>query len=355
MELTAPPLSLHAHAFAALKHLTHEQFVSGEAIAQRLGISRATVWQAMRQLEELGLELYKVRRQGYRLARPYDALDAQAIARALGPLASGYEVSTVNACGSTNSDILTLAALPANVSRVLATELQTAGRGRRGRAWVSGLGNALTFSVLRNFDTGLAALSGLSLAMGLAVAQALEELGAQGVKLKWPNDVLLQSGDAFSKLGGILIELSGDALGPTRAVIGIGLNIRLPDAAREQIGQPAAHAPAQSPADLAQASLQVSRNRLLAGILRHLHAVLATFEREGFGALRGAWNAHHAYQGSEVVMINEGRIEKSGVVEGVDANGALRLTTSKGLETVVSGELSLRPAARNQPATGKPA
>jgi BirA family biotin operon repressor/biotin-[acetyl-CoA-carboxylase] ligase len=345
MELKAPPISLHTQTFAALKHLTHEQFVSGEAIAQQLGISRATVWQAMRQLEELGLELHKVRRQGYRLARPFDALDAQAIARALGPLAPGYEITTVNACGSTNSEILSLAALPAGLSRVLATELQTAGRGRRGRAWVSGLGNALTFSVLRNLDVGLAALSGLSLAVGLAVTQALEELGAQGVKVKWPNDVLLQTTEGHAKLGGILIELSGDALGPTRAVIGIGLNMRLPEAAREQIGQPAAHATAQLPADLAQAGLQVSRNRLLASILRHLDAVLATFEREGFAALRGAWNARHAYQGSEVVMVNEGRVEKSGVVEGVDASGALRLSTAKGFETVVSGELSLRPAA----------
>lgn len=349
MELTAAPQPLHAHAFAALKHLTHEHFVSGEAIAQSLGISRATVWQAMRQLEELGLELHKVRRQGYRLARPFDALDAQAVARALGPLACRYEVSTLAACGSTNSHILTLPALPANGSRVLATELQTAGRGRRGRAWVSGLGNALTFSVLRHFDVGLAALSGLSLAVGLAVAQALEELGAQGVKLKWPNDVLLQTGDAYAKLGGILIELSGDALGPTRAVIGIGLNMRLPAAAREQIGQSAAHAPAQPAADLAQAGLQVSRNRVLAGILRHLDTVLASFEREGFGALRGAWNARHAYQGSEVVLVNEGRVEKSGVIEGVDASGALRLATAKGLETVVSGELSLRPVTQARP------
>jgi len=346
MELASPSSppspAPQAHAFAALKHLTHEQFVSGEAIARALGVSRATIWQAMRQLEALGLELHKVRRQGYRLARPFDALDAESVRRALGPAAALFQIITANACGSTNSEILNLPPAPAKVAQVLAAELQTQGRGRRGRAWVSGLGNSLTFSVLRHFDGGLAALSGLSLAVGLAVAQALEELGAQGVKLKWPNDVLLAQESAYAKLGGILVELSGDALGPTRAVIGIGLNMRLPDAAREHLKQPGA----QPVADLAQAGLQVARNRLLAGILRHLHAALETFEREGFAALRGAWNRRHAYQGAEVVMINDGRVEKAGVVEGVDGSGALRLATAKGIDTVVSGELSLRPAGQ---------
>ena len=344
MELAAPSASpLRAHAFAALKHLTHEQFVSGEAIARALGVSRATIWQAVRLLENLGLELHKVRRQGYRLARPFDALDTDAVLRALGPAAPGYRIAIADACGSTNSDILALPAAPAGVAQVLAAELQTGGRGRRGRPWLSGLGNSLTFSVSRQFDGGLAALSGLSLAVGLAVAQALEELGAQNVALKWPNDVLLASpgGQAHAKLGDILIELSGDALGPTRAVIGIGLNMRLPDQARAQLDQPGA----QAVADLAQAGLQVARNRLLAVILRHLQSVLAQFERDGFEALRGAWNARHAYQGAAVRMLHEGRVEKTGTVEGVDATGALRLVTDKGVETVVSGEMSLRPAA----------
>jgi len=351
----APTPALHAHTFAVLRHLTHEQFVSGEAIAQALGLSRATVWQAIRQLEALGLEIHKLRRQGYRLARPYDALDSGAIVRALGTAAAHYRVATIDACPSTNTEILKLADTGpgpgpdpgAGAAQALATELQTAGRGRRGRAWISGLNTSLTFSVLRQFDGGLAALSGLSLAVGLAVAQALEELGAQGVLLKWPNDILLKRADGYAKLGGILVELAGDALGPTRAVIGIGLNVRLPAGAREPPPSPAglpASAAGLPIADLSDAGLTVARNRLLAALLRHLHAVLEVFAREGFAALRGAWNARHAYQGSEVLMINEGRLEKSGLVQGVDAGGALRLVTPRGIETVVSGELSLRPA-----------
>ena len=332
---------MHAHVFTTLKHLSHAGFTSGAAIGAALGVSRATVWQAVRQLEELGVEVYKVRRQGYRLARPYDALDAAAVTRALGAAAAAYAVATVDTCASTNTAILAADELPAPAARVLATELQTAGRGRRGRGWVSGLGTSLTFSVLRNFGGGMATLSGLSLAVGLAVARALEELGAQGVRLKWPNDLLLAlpaapgpSGD-HAKLGGILIELAGDALGPTRAVIGIGLNVRLPQEARARAGQPVA--------DLLDAGLAVARNRVLAAILRHLHSTIDAFDRDGFAALRADWDARHAYQDREVVLLNDGKVEKTGVVAGVAADGGLRVRTARGIETVVSGEVSLRP------------
>jgi BirA family biotin operon repressor/biotin-[acetyl-CoA-carboxylase] ligase len=344
MELASPKRpGVHAHAFATLKHLSHTGFTSGEAIARELGLSRATVWQAVRQLEALGVEMHKVRRQGYRLARPFDALEADAVVRALGAAALSYKVATVDTCESTNTAILAADEIPTPVAQVLATELQTAGRGRRGRRWVSGLGTSLTFSVLRRFDGGMATLSGLSLAVGLAVALALEELGAQGVALKWPNDVLLAlpagPGDSGShaKLGGILIELAGDALGPTRAVIGIGLNVRLPVVARAQAGQPVA--------DLADAGLAVARNRVLAAILRHLHGTIEVFNDAGFGALRNAWDERHLYQGREVQLLHDGKPEKSGSVVGADAGGGLRIRTARGIETVVSGELSLRPLA----------
>jgi BirA family biotin operon repressor/biotin-[acetyl-CoA-carboxylase] ligase len=338
-----PPPAIHARAFAVLRRLTHEHFTSGEAIARELDLSRATVWQAVRELESLDLEIHKVRRQGYRLARPYDALDAAAVSRGLGDAAPFYRIDTVDICDSTNTAILAGAEMPAPPARVLAAELQTAGRGRRGRGWVSGLGTSLTFSVLRQFDQGIAALSGLSLAVGLAVAQALEELGAQDVALKWPNDILwTPDGRAgHAKLGGILIELAGDALGPTRAVIGIGVNTGLPMAARGWV----MNATGQLAADLGDAGVIAARNRVLAAMLRRLHLTLQVFNHDGFGALRAAWDARHAYRGREVALLHDGKIEKSGVVEGVDANGALRIRTDHGIENIVSGELSLRPRA----------
>jgi len=339
--ISLPPL--HAHTFTVLRSLTHEHFTSGQAIAGALGVSRATVWPAVRQLEALGLQIHKLRRQGYRLARPYDAIDAAAVARALGDAAPFYRVDAVDVCASTNTAVLGAAHMPPHPARVLVAELQTAGRGRRGRGWVSGLGTSLTFSVLRQFDGGAATLSGLSLAVGLAVARALEELGAQGVALKWPNDVLLAlpGGAGHGKLGGILIELAGDALGPTRAVIGVGLNVRLPAAARETLATGAGLAAA----DLGDAGVMAARNRVLATVLRQLHATLEVFGRAGFAALRADWDARHAYQGRTVTLINEGRIEKSGVADGVDDAGALRVRTGRGIETIVSGELSLRPLA----------
>ncbi|MDB5804760.1 MAG: hypothetical protein JWN73_2082 [Betaproteobacteria bacterium] len=335
-----PPLGLQEAIFTALRQLNQGRPIAVTDLAAKIG-PQAALATVLGELSALGVEIAEDAEQRLRLARPFDALDAEAIHRMLESAAPRYRVAIVDTCGSTNNDILPLCMdLPAGVAQVLAAELQTAGRGRRGRAWVSGLGTSLTFSVLRRFNGGLAALSGLSLAVGLSVALALEELGAQGAALKWPNDVLLKQGDAHAKLGGILIELAGEAAGPARAVIGIGLNVRLPAGARAQVAAPNA----QPVADLADAGLQVARNRLLAAVLRHLQAVLDTFEREGFAALRGAWNARHAYQAAQVLMINEGRVEKSGMVEGVDARGALRLLTPTGVETVVSGELSLRPA-----------
>ncbi|HEX4327400.1 MAG TPA: biotin--[acetyl-CoA-carboxylase] ligase [Burkholderiales bacterium] len=332
---------LHDHLFTALRRLNRGHAVPAIELARALG-SPAAAAAALEQLSALGVETTRDAQDNYCLARPFDALDAQAISRALDQAAASYRVAVLDTSASTNSDILPLTVeLPAHMAQVLAAELQTAGRGRRGRAWVSGLGTSLTFSVLRRFEGSLTTLSGLSLAAGLAVALALEELGAQGVKLKWPNDILLQQGDAYAKLGGILIELSGETAAPARAVIGIGLNVRLPQDARARVGGPGA----QPVADLAQAGLQVARNRLLAAVLRHLHSVLDSFAREGFAALRGAWNLRHAYQGAEVRIINEGRVEQTGVVQGVDAGGALRLATPAGIVTVVSGELSLRPAA----------
>jgi len=337
----SPPLVVHEALFTVLRHLNQGRAVPAQALAQTLG-SPSAVAPVLAELDALGVETILEAQGNYRLARPFDALDAQAVSRMLEGAAPRYRVATVDTCASTNSEILSLAAdLPADVAQVLAAELQTAGRGRRGRTWISGLGTSLTFTLLRRFDAGFGALSGLSLATGLAVALALEDLGAQGVMLKWPNDILLRQGQAHAKLGGILIELAGEAAGPARAVIGIGLNVRLPASARAQVGD----ATAQTVADLAQAGLQVARNRLLAAVLRHLQSVLDIFAREGFAALRGAWNMRHAYQGAEVRIINEDRVEQAGVVQGVDANGALHLITPTGIATIVSGELSLRPAA----------
>jgi BirA family biotin operon repressor/biotin-[acetyl-CoA-carboxylase] ligase len=352
MDMPTDPEQYQADAgtFALLRSLAAGSLASEAALAASSSLSPISLTLALARLAELGVEVETstdaAGKAIHRLTRPPDLLDAAAVTKSLGATTPFYDVTTIDSCDSTNTRILE-GPLVAGVSRVLAAELQSAGRGRRGRTWVSGLFTSLTFSVLRRFDGGMASLSGLSLGVGLAVALAVEELGAQGVMLKWPNDLLFVPENAHrscanppAKLGGILIELARESQGATRAVIGIGLNMRLPAAARADVlsaGQPAA--------DLIDAGIEASRNRVLAAVLRHLHAVLATFERDGFAALAAQWSTRHAFQGRAVALLDDGRVEKSGMVAGVADDGALLLATTAGVERVVAGELSLRAAA----------
>ncbi len=270
------------------------------------------------------------------LARPFDALDVQAVSAALPDLSrAAFDVHVIDVTASTNADLMAAAThLPSG--RVLVAELQTAGRGRRGRAWHAPLGGSLTFSLLWKFAGGAASLSGLSLAVGLAVAHALDRCGALGVMLKWPNDLLAPHAEGWAKLGGILIEIAGPSNGPVHAVIGIGLNLRLGSGA-VRIDQPAT--------DLCSLGATVSRNRVLALVLDELAHVLRSFAADGFAPFAAQWNMRHAFAGQRVVMSAEGAASVDGLALGVEADGALLLETQTGPRRVTSGELSLRAAS----------
>jgi BirA family biotin operon repressor/biotin-[acetyl-CoA-carboxylase] ligase len=216
---------------------------------------------------------------------------------------------------------------------VLVAELQTRGRGRRGRNWHSGLGGALTFSVLWRFEQGAGFLSGLSLAVGIALARVMRRHGAEEVMLKWPNDVLWR----HLKLAGILIELAGDVMGPTVAVIGVGINLRLPEAVKARIDQPVV--------DLAKIGIDMDRNRLFAAILAELDMVLRKFSGKGFAPFRHEWDRMHAYQDRMVRLRMPDKTELEGKVEAVAEDGALMIKTRSGTRKFYGGELSLRPAA----------
>jgi len=314
-----------------LRRLADGDFHSGEALARALGVSRASVWHAVRDLEAAGLEVYKVHGRGYRLAQSIGLLDRAAVAARLGADAARYSLEIRDSVDSTNSALMALAGQGAASGTVLAAEWQPHGRGRLGRPWRASLGEALTFSLLWRFARGAAGLSGLSLAIGMAVARALEETGARDVALKWPNDILWRG----RKLGGVLTELAGDALGPTAAVIGIGLNVRLSEATRAAIGQPAA--------DLSEACEDApDRNRMLASVLLELGRVLAEFEREGFAPLRKEWQGRHAHQNARVKLTLPDGGTLSGHARGVGEDGALLLETRTGTRRFHSGEISLR-------------
>ena len=213
----------------------------------------------------------------------------------------------------------------------VAANLQTNGRGRRGRSWQAGLGASLTFSLLWRFQCGAAALSGLSLAVGVALVRALHSLGITQAQLKWPNDVLI----GREKLAGILIELQGDMEGPSAAVIGIGINLNLPESIKQQIDQPAT--------DLASVSTQaINPNELLGVLLKNLVAVLRDFEQYGFAQLRDEWTKHHAYHLQAVKMLHPDGRETLGTVIDVAEDGILLVRTAQGDQRFLSGEISLR-------------
>jgi BirA family biotin operon repressor/biotin-[acetyl-CoA-carboxylase] ligase len=315
--------------YRVLRLLSHREFRSGEALARSLGVTRATIWNAIQAAQRHGVAVHRVRGSGYRLADPIVWLDAAAINAALGPLAAVFDVRVADEVDSTSSRLLA-GAYGAEPGTVLVAERQSAGRGRAGRPWHSSTGGGLTFSVLWRFAGGAAALGGASLAVAVALIRALGSLGVPEVQVKWPNDIV-HSG---CKLAGILIELRGDALGPTDAVIGVGVNVVLTRRAREEIDQPVI--------DLHALAGAVDRNALLAAMLRELHAVLRRFEADGFAALRDEWTRHHAYHGREVEIALPAGQRVSGLVQGVGPAGELLVQTGRGLRSFVSGELRLR-------------
>jgi BirA family biotin operon repressor/biotin-[acetyl-CoA-carboxylase] ligase len=240
--------------------------------------------------------------------------------------ASGVAVEVVAETGSTNADLLARApTLAAPV--LLIAEHQTAGRGRAGRSWLSSSGNSLTFSLAWKFEAGPQALSGLPLALGVAVAETLGRLGVQ-VRLKWPNDVL-KDGD---KLAGILVETAQADRG-IWAVIGIGLNLVMPDEIERDIGRAVAAVPWLA---------RMDRDALVAALLDGLATVLREFERTGFAAFAARWNLLHAYQGEAVRILDRGAVLHEGVAAGVDDAGRLLLDSLDGRIAIAAGDVSLR-------------
>jgi BirA family biotin operon repressor/biotin-[acetyl-CoA-carboxylase] ligase len=319
--------------FALLRRLADGEFHSGEVLARQFGVTRATVNNALHDVESFGLTLYSVRGRGYRLARPLQWLDADLILVGFEGVHDDLHIEILDHAASSNALLLQRAAQGAASGTVLAVEWQNAGRGRLGKTWHSGLGDALTFSLLWRFESGLAALSGLSLVVGIAMMRALDELGVPGTGLKWPNDVLLNEG----KLAGILLEAQGDMLGPSAVVIGIGLNLSVPEALRERIDQ--------AVSDLASLDMPLpERNHVLAVLLKHLAAVLREFTGHGFSPLRKEWESRHVFQQRPVRLLLPDGSQVTGMALGVTDDGALRLGTAQGEQIFNAGEVSLRSA-----------
>lgn len=326
---------------ALLEHLIRGP-ATGDALAGASGQTRAAVWKRIEALRRAGIAIAARPGRGYLLAQPLDLLDGAAIRATLGPaqaLARTVEVAWT--LDSTNSELLRRRPRGAEGAEILLAERQTGGRGRRGRSWASPLAAHLYLSVARGFGGGLARLGGLSLVAGVATVDALHALGVTCVRLKWPNDLVVAGPDGLRKLGGLLIEGSGEHAGPARAVIGLGLNVRMPASVAAAIDQPWCDL-----AGLLDADALVSRNALAAAVLRQLLPALQEFDAAGLAPFLPRYAAYDALAGQPVVLQAPAG-EQRGTALGVADDGALRLRLDDGREQRVhAGEVSVRRAGR---------
>lgn len=322
-----------------MRLLSDGEVHSGEQLGETLGISRAAVWKQLKKLEALGVEIVAVKGRGYQLAQRLEPLEGAKIVAQL-PAQARHHLARLfveDQLPSSNEYLRQRFEQGAGHGEVCLVELQTAGRGRRGRVWSTPWGQSLMLSLGWRFESGVAVLEGLSLAVGVVVAQVLERHGV-APKLKWPNDILLSEqgddpGDELGKLAGILIEVTGDAAGPCEVVIGIGMNLWLPEAQRAAIDQPVAALFERLP--------DISRNQLASEEVAGLLAMLATFEQDGFGAWRDAWNERHAYAGLPIRVI-QGEQVSDAVAGEVDESGNLWVTENGHSRRLAGGEISVR-------------
>ena len=310
-----------------LELLKDGRFHSGEALGAALGVSRSAVWKQLQLLEvELNLPIHKVRGKGYQLASPLVFLNAEGISRSAPSLS--WPIHIYNSIDSTNAEALRMVDVARAAPFLVLAEQQMAGRGRRGRKWVSPFAQNIYYSLVLRIDDGLRQLEGLSLVVGLAVLQALRTSGIQDAVLKWPNDVLV----GRKKIAGILLELVGDPADICHVVLGIGINVNM---------QRAAEVDQQWTSVQLETGFAADRNALVAQVSLQLQRYLDRHRESGFVALQEEWEQNHAWQGREVSLI-AGVNCVDGVVLGVDRQGALRLSVDGVEKTYSGGELSLR-------------
>lgn len=303
---------------------------SGEALAASAGITRAAIWKQVSKLAALGIEVERVSGKGYRIPGGLNLLDATTLRAALAPEARAMlgSLEVLRSVDSTNTRLMDLINPPR--CAVCLAEHQSGGRGRMGRHWTSPFGANLYASVSWTFEALPPGIQALALAAGAAVVEALDPDGARGLALKWPNDLVV--GDA--KLGGILVELRGEPPGRTRAVVGIGLNLRMPAAAARAIDQPWIDlAGLPGPA--------LDRNRLAATVIGATIGMLMRFEREGFAPFVARWARLDALRDRPVTVVAAGGAIE-GLARGIDRDGALRVETPRGVERLLAGEVSVR-------------
>ncbi|USD32721.1 MULTISPECIES: bifunctional biotin--[acetyl-CoA-carboxylase] ligase/biotin operon repressor BirA [Vibrio] len=314
----------HSVKLSILKTLSQGGFHSGEELGEKFGVSRAAISKHIKGIQAWGVDVFRVQGKGYQLAKPIQLLDQEILQNSL-----ANHVDLIPIIDSTNQYLLDRIDSLESGSVCLA-EYQAKGRGRRGREWVSPFGSNLYLSMFWRLDAGMAAAMGLSLVVGVAIVEALEEMGLTGVKLKWPNDLYYQD----KKLAGILVEMSGQAGAAANLVIGMGLNLMMSDST-EGINQPWS-----SLSEVAN-NQDIDRNQLAISMITTLHKALTDYELYGMVGFVERWNRLDNFINRPVKLLMGPR-EITGLARGINEQGAVLLETKNGLETYIGGEISLR-------------
>lgn len=313
----------HSVKLKIVKMLSHGEFVSGELLGAELGISRAAIGKQIKGIISWGLDIYSVQGKGYRLSKPIELLDAIKIQQ----LTDNY-VDLIPIIESTNQYLLERTDKLQNGSTCIA-EYQSKGRGRRGRQWVSPFGSNLYLSMYWRLEAGMAASMGLSLVVGVAIVEALESMGINGIKLKWPNDLYFQD----KKLAGILVEMNGQAGGAANLIIGMGMNINMTEST-QGIDQPWT--------SLSQVTDDLpDRNFFAATLINTWSKTLETYEFEGMKGFVERWNRIDNFLDRPAKLVMGNR-EIKGIVRGINDQGAVLIETDNGIESYIGGEISLR-------------
>ena len=321
-----------------IKSLASGQFVSGQLLGDELGISRTAIAKHIKVLTDIGLDIYSVTGKGYKLAQPLHLLEKDKIINLLADEANkqgekqhNLPLIEVHSLIDSTNDYL-MRRLPNQVSpgQVCLAEYQSAGRGRRGRQWISPFGSQIYLSMYWYLEQGLSAAMGLSLMTALAVSDAIKAHSNVQVQLKWPNDIYLDG----VKLAGILIDLEGQALEPSHCVIGIGLNLHMPAEAGKLIEQKWTDLQSHS-------KVKIDRNALSAQLISCLYQRLQQHQQVGLVPMLEEWHAHDAFINKRVKLIT-GERTPHGICRGVNNQGALLLEVDGQVKPIYGGEVSLR-------------
>jgi BirA family biotin operon repressor/biotin-[acetyl-CoA-carboxylase] ligase len=299
------------------------------------------VWKQIRSLRNMGIEIQALTHQGYRFPRPVQFYDAKAISEGLSDetAARTESIDVLLEVDSTNRFLSDAASPATGNARACVAEIQTAGRGRRGRSWIAPFGGSICLSVAWQFADTPPNLPALSLAVGVALIKVLHRWGCEGATLKWPNDLWWQG----RKLGGILLEMKGESAGPARVVIGIGFNIFMPAALRLTLAEK--HAVLVADLHEILGDRTPDRNQVVSAFVQEIIVTLQRFEREGFAAFRSEWSEYDGLANLPVkLMLGSDTVH--GVARGVAEDGALLLESEGEVKRYVSGDVSVRAVNR---------